>query len=81
MVDVAHSFDRRACRGQPCLCGSVSEGHGAVVAEYSRVALGCTIVAPLGEQIDVTIADFVADQRAPPPSAAAERVVPDREEW
>ncbi len=35
----------------------------------------------MGHEVDFTIADFVADLRAPTPSGAAELVVPDREDW
>ncbi len=37
-------------------------------------------VSAVGHEVDVTIADFVADRRAPTPSAAAEIVVPDGRE-
>ena len=49
----------------------------------ARAIAACPIpvVSAVGHEVDFTIADFVADVRAPTPSGAAEIVVPNRGDW
>jgi len=62
--------------------GSMEELAGFNAEEVARaiVAAPVPVVTGLGHETDFTIADLVADRRAPTPTAAAAAVTPDRRE-
>ncbi len=51
--------------------------------QLARAIADCPlpVISAVGHEVDFTIADFVADARAPTPSGAAEIVVPSQRDW
>lgn len=79
IADQASKFDAiLLCRGG----GSIEDlwAFNSELLAHTIFSCKTPIVSAVGHEVDVTIADFVADARAPTPSAAAEMLSPNMNE-
>lgn len=89
IVAAIQAANRYSSENEPIDCLILARGGGSIEdlwafndegVAYALAASQLPVISGVGHEVDFTIADFVADLRAPTPSAAAAAAVPDRSE-